>query len=173
MRASLSLAPPGPEVAGNNKGKQSTPRDIRNAKAFRDYTVEVTYEAGIALTGTEVKSVRAGKVQLAEGFCRFTNNELFLYGVHINEYAFGTINNHIPRRERKLLLKRSELRKLKRAMEAGGKAIVPLRMYFKEALIKVEIGVCVGKKLFDKRDDLKKKAIMRDMDRSMKGDRYH
>lgn len=159
-------------MAGSKKGKHSTPSDIRNAKAFRDYMVEEKYEAGIVLTGTEVKSVRAGKAQLAEGFCRFTNDELFIYGLHIDAYAFGTINNHIPRRERKLLLKRSELRKLKRAMEAGGKAIVPLRMYFKEALIKLEIGVCVGKKLFDKRDDLKKKAVMRDIERSMKDDRY-
>jgi len=133
--------------------------------------VEETYESGIVLTGTEVKSIRAGKAQLSEGFCRFKKDELFVYGLHIDEYAFGTINNHIPRRERKLLLKRSELRKLKKGMEAGGKSLMPLRMYFKEALIKVEVGVCVGKKLFDKRDDLKKKAVMRDIERDFKARR--
>jgi len=144
------------------------PQVIRNAKARRDYLVEHTFEAGIALTGTEVKSIRAGKAQLSESFCRFSKGELFVYGLHIDEYAFGNINNHIPRRERKLLLKKSELRKIERALEAGGKSAVPIKMYFKQALIKLEIGLCVGKKLFDKREDLKKKAQMRDVDREMK-----
>ncbi len=154
-------------MAAKNK-KGGSPQDIRNAKARRDYAVEQTYEAGIVLTGTEVKSIRAGKAQLADGFCRFRKGELYVYGLHIDEYAFGNINNHLPRRERKLLLKRSELRKLERAVDTGGKALVPLRLYFKEALIKAEIGVCVGKKLFDKRDDLKKKAELRDIERVMK-----
>lgn len=151
------------------KKKNKNPGEIRNAKAHRDYLVEDTYEAGIVLTGTEVKSIRAGKAQLADGHCRFSKHvELYIYGLHIDEYAFGNMNNHVPRRERKLLLKRKELVKLQRAVEAGGKALVPLRMYFREALVKVEIGLCVGKKLFDKREDLKKKAIMRDMDQAMK-----
>lgn len=149
-------------------GKGSGPQDIRNSKVHRDYTVEQTFEAGIVLTGTEVKSIRAGKAQVSDAFCRFNKGEFFVYGLHIDEYAFGNINNHIPRRERKLLLKRSELRKIERALEAGGKAAVPTRMYFKEALIKMEIGICVGKKLFDKRDDLKKKAQLRDVEREMK-----
>ncbi len=151
------------------KGKKGAgAQDIRNAKARRDYEIEDTYEAGIMLTGTEVKSIRAGRAQLADGFCRFDKGEFYIYGLHIDEYAFGNINNHIPRRQRKLLLKRSELRKIEKALHVGGKAAVPLRMYFKEALIKVEIGIGVGKKLFDKRDDLKKKAELRDIDRVMK-----
>lgn len=148
--------------------KGGSPQDIRNSKVHRDYEVEHTYEAGIVLTGTEVKSIRAGKAQISEGFCRFNKGDLYIYGLHIDEYAFGNINNHVPRRERKLLLKRSELRKIARLLEAGGKTAIPTRMYFKEALIKVEVGICTGKKLFDKREDLKKKAQMRDIDRVMK-----
>lgn len=153
---------------GKNGRKGGVPPEIRNAKVYRDYTVEAKFEAGIVLTGTEVKSVRAGKAQLSEGFCRFHKGELYLYGLYIDEYAFGNINNHIPRRDRKLLLKRSELRKIEHQLEAGGKAAIPTRIYFKEALIKVEIGICTGKKLFDKREDLKKKAQMRDIDRELK-----
>lgn len=155
-------------MAGKKSKGNKSNQDIRNAKVHRDYTVEDKYEAGIVLTGTEVKSIRAGKVQLSDSFCRFSKGEFFIYGLHIDEYAFGNINNHIPRRERKLLLKKSEIRKIERAIEAGGKAAIPTRMYFKEALIKVEIGLCVGKKLFDKREELKKKAQMRDIDRVMK-----
>lgn len=160
-------------MAAKKKDKHHGPSDIRNPKALRDYFVEEKYEAGIVLTGTEVKSIRSGKAQLSEGFCRFKKEELFIYGLYVDEYAFGNINNHIPRRERKLLLKRRELTKLRHASEAGGKAIMPLRIYFKEALIKVELGLCVGKKLFDKRDDLKKKAVMRDVDRILKSGGYH
>lgn len=155
-------------AAKKNKAKGSGQQDIRNSKVHRDYSVEHTFEAGIVLTGTEVKSIRAGKAQVSDAFCRFNKGEFFIYGLHIDEYAFGNINNHIPRRERKVLLKKSELRKIERALDAGGKAAIPTRMYFKEALIKVEIGICVGKKLFDKREDLKKKAQMRDVDREMK-----
>lgn len=157
-------------MAGKNKkgGKGSSPQDIRNSKVHRDYLVEDTFEAGIMLTGTEVKSIRAGKAQISDGFCRFNKGEFYIYALHIDEYAFGNFNNHIPRRERKLLLKKSELKKIARALEAGGKSAIPTKMYFKEALIKVEVGICSGKKLFDKREDLKKKAQMRDLDRDMK-----
>ncbi len=153
-------------MAGKKKKKPLG--EVRNAKARRDYLVEDEFEAGIVLTGTEVKSIRAGMAQLADGHCRFHKNELFIYGLHIDEYAFGNMNNHIPRRERKLLMKRREITRLQRAVEAGGKTLIPLRLYFKEALVKVEIGLCVGKKLFDKREDLKKRAIMRDVDQEMK-----
>ena len=155
-------------MAGKKQNKSNVPKEIRNAKAKRDYFVEDIFEAGIILTGTEVKSLRAGKASLNESFCRFVKSDLFIYGFHIDEYAWGSMNNHIPRRERKLLLHQHELRKLKKQVESGGKTIVPLRLYFKEALVKIEISICVGKKLFDKRDDLKKKAIMRDDDRSFK-----
>lgn len=155
-------------MAGKKQNKSNVPKEIRNAKARRDYFVEDIFEAGIILTGTEVKSLRAGKASLNESFCRFVKSDLLIYGFHIDEYAWGSMNNHIPRRERKLLLHRHELRKLKKQVESGGKTIVPLRLYFKEALVKIEIAVGVGKKLFDKRDDLKKKAVMRDDDRSFK-----
>ena len=155
-------------MAGKKQNKSNVPKEIRNAKARRDYFVEDIFEAGIILTGTEVKSLRAGKASLNESFCRFVKSDLLIYGFHIDEYAWGSKNNHIPRRERKLLLHRHELRKLKKQVESGGKTIVPLRLYFKEALVKIEIAVGVGKKLFDKRDDLKKKAVMRDDDRSFK-----
>ena len=155
-------------MAGKKQNKSNVPKEIRNAKARRDYFVEDIFEAGIILTGTEVKSLRAGKASLNESFCRFVKSDLLIYGFHIDEYAWGSMNNHIPRRERKLLLHRHELRKLKKQVESGGKTIVPLRLYFKEALVKIEVAVCVGKKLFDKRDDLKKKAVMRDDDRSFK-----
>ncbi len=155
-------------MAGKKQNKSNVPKEIRNAKAKRDYFVEDIFEAGIILTGTEVKSLRAGKASLNESFCRFVKSDLSIHGFHIDEYAWGSMNNHIPRRERKLLLHRHELRKLKKQVESGGKTIVPLRLYFKEALVKIEIAVCVGKKLFDKRDDLKKKAVMRDDDRSFK-----
>ena len=155
-------------MAGKKQNKSNIPKEIRNAKAKRDYFVEDIFEAGIILTGTEVKSLRVGKASLNESFCRFVKSDLFIYGFHIDEYAWGSMNNHIPRRERKLLLHRHELRKLKKQVESGGKTIVPLRLYFKESLVKIEISICVGKKLFDKRDDLKKKAVMRDDDRSFK-----
>lgn len=155
-------------MAAKKQNKSNIPKEIRNAKAGRDYFVEDVFEAGIVLTGTEVKSLRAGKASLNEGFCRFVKSDLFLFGFHIDEYAWGSMNNHIPRRERKLLLHRHELRKLKKQVESGGKTIVPLRLYFKDALVKIEIAVCIGKKLFDKREDLKKKAVMRDDDRSFK-----
>lgn len=155
-------------MAGRKQNKSNVPKEIRNGKAKRDYFVEDIFEAGVILTGTEVKSLRAGKASLNESFCRFVKSDLLIYGFHIDEYAWGSMNNHIPRRERKLLLHRHELRKLKKQVESGGKTIVPLRLYFKEALVKIEIAVGVGKKLFDKRDDLKKKAVMRDDDRSFK-----
>lgn len=155
-------------MAGRKQNKSNVPKEIRNGKAKRDYFVEDIFEAGVILTGTEVKSLRAGKASLNESFCRFVKSDLLINGFHIDEYAWGSMNNHIPRRERKLLLHRHELRKLKKQVESGGKTIVPLRLYFKEALVKIEIAVGVGKKLFDKRDDLKKKAVMRDDDRSFK-----
>ena len=155
------------------KKKDGAPRfsEIRNAKALRDYLVEEKFEAGIALRGTEVKSIRAGKAQINDAFGRVKKGELWLMNAHIEEYAFGTIYNHETRRDRKLLLHKHQLRKVIEALEVGGRAVVPLRMYFKDALVKVEIAICVGKKLFDKREDLKKKAVMREVDRAIKSRR--
>jgi len=153
-------------VAAGNKARRYS--DIRNAKAGRDYQLGERYEAGIVLTGTEVKSIRAGKAQLADAFARCEKGEIFLHNLHIAEYEFGNINNHSPKRPRKLLLKHREIRKIQHEMEAGGRALIPVRMYFKAALVKVELALATGKKLFDKRHDLQKRDQMREVDRELK-----
>lgn len=145
--------------------------EIRNSKALRDYFVDEKFEAGIALKGTEVKSIRAGKAQISDAFGRFEKGELWLYNVHIDEYTFGNINNHESRRTRKLLLHRHQIRKIAQALQIGGRALVPLRLYFKEALVKVEIALCSGKKLYDKRDSLKRRVVDREIDKAMKDQR--
>jgi SsrA-binding protein len=142
--------------------------EVRNSKALRDYFVDERFEAGIALKGTEVKSIRAGKAQISDAFGRVERGELWLHNVHIDQYAFGNINNHDARRTRKLLLHAHQIRKIAQALDAGGRALVPLRMYFKGALVKVEVALATGKKLFDKRETLKKKAVTRDLDKSLK-----
>jgi SsrA-binding protein len=145
--------------------------EIRNAKALRDYFVDERFEAGIQLSGTEVKSIRSGKAQISDAFGRVDQGEAWLHGAHIEQYAFGNIHNHDAKRIRKLLLHRRDLNKIQLALEAGGRALVPLRMYFKEALVKVEVALCTGKKLFDRREDLKKKVAQREIDRELKGRR--
>ena len=142
--------------------------EIRNSKALRDYFVDERFEAGIQLRGTEVKSIRAGKAQITDAFGRVEKDELWLHNAYIEQYAFGNIYNHDARRIRKLLLHRHQLRKIAEALSNGNRAVVPLRMYFKEALVKVELGLCTGKKLFDKREDLKKKAEMRELNKALK-----
>ena len=150
--------------------KKDTSRytEIRNSKALRDYFVDERFEAGIQLRGTEVKSIRAGKAQINDAFGRVEQGEVWLHGAHIEQYAFGNIHNHDAKRIRKLLLHRHHIRKIQLALEAGGRALVPLRMYFKEALVKVEVGLCTGKKLFDKRETLKKNAEQREVDQALK-----
>jgi SsrA-binding protein len=142
--------------------------EVRNSKALRDYFINERFEAGIQLRGTEVKSIRAGKAQITDAFGRATNHELWLHNAHIDQYAFGNINNHEARRTRKLLLHQHQVRKIIQALEVGGRALVPLRMYFKGGLVKVEVGLGTGKKIYDKRDDLKKKAEMREVTKAMK-----
>ncbi|MBP8257197.1 MAG: SsrA-binding protein SmpB [Opitutaceae bacterium] len=142
--------------------------EIRNSKVLRDYTVDERFEAGLQLRGTEVKSIRAGRAQINDAFGRFEKGELWLHGAHIEEYAFGNRFNHDARRVRKLLLHRHQIRKIGQALEAGGMALIPLRLYFKEALVKVEVALCTGKKLFDKREDLKKKAETLEMKKAFK-----
>ncbi len=150
--------------------KKDKPRysEIRNAKALRDFLVEEKFEAGLALKGTEVKSIRAGRAQINDAFGRFDRGELWLFNAHIEEYAFGNLFNHDSRRTRKLLLHTHQIRKIAQALQVGGRALVPLRMYFKGALVKVEVAICVGKKLYDKRDDLKKKVAQREVDKALK-----
>jgi SsrA-binding protein len=142
--------------------------EIRNSKALRDYFVDERFEAGIALKGTEVKSIRAGKAQINDAHGRVEKGELWLHNAHIEHYEFGNLNNHDARRTRKLLLHRHHIRKIQVALETGGRALVPLRMYFKEALVKVEVALCTGKKLFDKRETLKNKAAERDVAKALK-----
>lgn len=152
--------------ASKKDGKRYT--ELRNSKASRDYTIEERFEAGIKLQGTEVKAIRAGRAQINDAFGRFEKGDLWLLNAHIDEYAFGNSNNHPTRRTRKLLLHKHELRKIAQAMQVGGYALVPLRMYFKEALVKVEVGLAVGKKLHDKRDDLKKRVVTMEMKQAIK-----
>ena len=142
--------------------------EIRNSKAGRDYLIGDRFEAGIVLTGTEVKSVRGGQAQISDAFCRIEKGQVLLYGAYISEYVFGNINNHAVRRPRRLLLHHREIARLQKAIEAGGKALVPLRIYFKGGLIKVELALCTGKKLYDKREALKKKTELLEIDRMMK-----
>ena len=143
-------------------------RAILNPKARHKYFITDKYEAGIVLKGTEVKSARNGKVQIAQAFAKFVKNELFLFNAHFSEYEFGGLENHEPRRSRKLLLARRELNRLKAEVEAGGKTIVPLKIYFKGALVKVQIGVGSGKNLKDKREDLKKRSAQREAEQALK-----
>lgn len=145
--------------------------EIRNAKAGRDYTVDERFEAGIQLRGTEVKSIRAGRAQISDAFGRIEKGEAWLHNAHIEAYAFGNIHNHDAKRIRKLLLHRRDLDKVKLALETGGRAFIPLRMYFKEALVKVEMALCTGKKQFDRREDLKKRAQLREVDQALKARR--
>lgn len=135
-----------------------------NRKAFHDYYIVDTYEAGVALTGTEIKSVRAARVNLADGFVQIKNGEAWLMNVHIAPYDFGNRENHDPRRERKLLLHKQEIRKLQSKVVERGWTIVPLRMYLKQGLAKVEIALVRGKRLYDKRDTV----AQRDMDRELR-----
>ena len=141
--------------------------EVRNRKASHEYFVGESFEAGIVLSGTEVKSFRAGKAQINDAFVRIENLEAFMYQSHITEYDFGNINNHNPSRVRKLLLHKKELLKLKSATDSGGTSIIPLKMYLKNGLVKVLIAICTGKKLYDKRQDIKKKEAMREASRTL------
>lgn len=150
--------------------KQSADRfkEIRNAKATHNYFVGERFETGIVLQGTEVKAIRDGNAQIGDAFCRIEKGQVWLYNSHVGEYKFGNFQNHPPRRKRKLLLHRREINKLIGAVEAGGKSLVPTRMYVKHGLIKVEIALCTGKKLHDKRETLKRKVVMREAEREMR-----
>ncbi len=140
-----------------------------NRKARHDYTIHDTYEAGIALTGTEVKSLRAGKANLKDSYAQVTRNaEVFVYNLHISPYDHGNIFNHDPLRSRRLLLHRQEINKLIGKVKEKGMALVPLKLYLKNGLVKMELALAVGKKLYDKRQDLAQKDAKREMERAMK-----
>jgi SsrA-binding protein len=138
-----------------------------NRKARHDYHVEDVYEAGLVLTGTEVKSLRAGRASLVDGFASITDGEAWLEGVHIPEYTQGTWTNHEPRRRRKLLLHRDEIAKLSAEVREQGMTLVPLQLYFKDGRAKVEIAVARGKKSYDKRQALRERQDRREADRAM------
>ena len=140
----------------------------QNKKAWHDYFVDEKYEAGIALFGTEVKSIRAGQVNLKDSYCSVKNGELFMLGVHISPYEKGNIFNREPRRERKLLMHKREIMKINGMLTQKGYTLVPLSLYFSGKNVKVELGLCRGKKLYDKRESIAAKEVNREIDRKMK-----
>ncbi len=143
-------------------------RLARNRRAFHEYIVDEHIEVGIELKGTEVKSMRANKFSFSDAYGRVRDGELWLIGLHITEYSHGNLFNHEPLRERKLLCHAAEIDRLRRRVEEKGFTLVPLEFYLKQGLIKLDLGICKGKKLFDKRESLKQKDIKREMDREMK-----
>lgn len=142
---------------------------IKNKRATFDYELIDKYQAGIVLVGTEIKSIRLGKASLVDTFCYFNDDELWVKNMNVSEYFYGTYNNHLPKRDRKLLLTRRELMKLRRQTKETGFTIVPVKLFFNEkGYAKLEIAVAKGKKEYDKRDSLKEKDDKRQMDRAMK-----
>lgn len=139
-----------------------------NKKAYHDHFIEDKFEAGVALAGTEVKSLRMGKCSIKESFIRIERGEVFIYGMHISPYEKGNIFNKDPLRVKKLLLHREEIRKMERKISEKGMTLVPLQVYFKGSLVKVEIAVARGKKLYDKRQDIAKKDQRREAEKELK-----
>lgn len=143
--------------------------NIRNKRATFDYEIIETWVAGIVLAGTEIKSLRLGKASLTDCYCYFQNHELFVRGMNISEYHWGTYNNHQPKRERKLLLQHKELAKVERALQDKGLTVVGLKLFINErGLAKLQIGLAKGRKNYDKRDYIKEKDARREMDRAIK-----
>ena len=139
-----------------------------NRRARHDYTIEDTVEAGLVLTGTEVKSLRAGRATLTDGFGQITDGEAWLHGVHIPQYTQGTWTNHDPRRTRKLLLHRREIDKLASSVSERGLTLIPLSLYFSDGKVKIELGLARGKRSYDKRQDLAKRDAAREMERALR-----
>ena len=143
--------------------------EMKNRSAYHEYFIDAKYEAGIVLLGTEVKSIRNGKVSFNDSYCLLHKGEAWLKSLHIAEYSHGNINNHDPVRDRKLLLQRREIKKIESKLKEKGYTLIPLRIYFNEkALVKMEIGLAKGKKLHDKRDTIRQKDAEREMKRSLK-----
>ncbi len=142
---------------------------LTNRKAYHEYFIEDEYVAGVVLTGTEVKSLRDGKVNFMDAFCFEENGEIFVKNIHISEYSHGTYLNHEPNRLRKLLLKKKEIRKIRKKLDEKGFTLIPLQLFFsKKNLVKLHIGLAKGKKLYDKREDSKAKDAKREMERNIK-----
>lgn len=141
---------------------------VNNKKAFHDYFIDDVFEAGMVLLGTEVKSLRLGKANLKDAFCRIKDGEVFVNNLHISPYEFGNRENHDPTRVRKLLLNRVEIDKMTRKVEERGFSLIPTKLYFKDGRVKMEIGLARGKKLHDKRETLKGKEAEREMARALR-----
>ena len=147
---------------------QGVKQAASNRKAFHDYFVLERFEAGIELSGTEVKSIRAGTLNLKDAYCLVKNGEIFVKGMHVSPYEKGNIFNRDPDRDRRLLMHKKEITKLGAKAAQEGLALVPLSVYFKDSRVKVEVGLCRGKKLYDKRETDAKRQAARDIDRAMK-----
>lgn len=143
----------------------------QNKKAKHDYFVEETYEAGIELCGTEVKSLRAGRVNLKDSWCSIVDGEIFVNGMHISPYEQGNIFNRDPMRVRKLLMHKKEILKLYGTVKQTGYSLIPISLYFKDSKVKLQVGLCKGKKLYDKRADMAERSAKRDMERAVKEQR--
>lgn len=156
-------------MAKKSKEEKKTTPTIKNRKARHEFHIDETYEAGIVLKGTEVKSIRDGKASLSESFAYLKNGEVWLKDMYIKPYEFASYNNHDERRERKLLLKKSEIREIDKAINQKGFTLVPLKLYFKGGYAKALIGLARGKKQYDKREDIKEKDVRRELDRKIKG----
>lgn len=143
----------------------------QNKKARHDYFVEETYEAGIELCGTEVKSLRAGRVNLKDSWCSIVDGEIFVNGMHISPYEQGNIFNRDPMRVRKLLMHKKEILKLYGTVKQTGYSLIPISLYFKDSKVKLQVGLCKGKKLYDKRADMAERSSKRDMERAVKEQR--
>ena len=148
--------------------KESVKLIANNKKAFHDFFIDETYEAGVALHGTEVKSLRMGKCSIKEAFIRIEDGEMYVYGMHVSPYEKGNIFNRDPLRVKKLLMHRAEINKLAGKIAEKGFTLVPLQVYFKEGRVKVEVGLARGKKLYDKRADIAKKDMKREAERDFK-----
>jgi SsrA-binding protein len=142
--------------------------ELKNRQAYHEYFIDATYEAGIVLLGTEVKSIRDSRVSFNDSYCLIDKGEIWLKSLHIAEYTHGTNNNHDPLRDRKLLLEKREIRKIQAKLKEKGYTLIPLRIYFKERLVKIQLGLAKGKKLHDKRETLKQKDVQREMKRFLK-----
>jgi SsrA-binding protein len=142
---------------------------IRNKKAFFEYEIIESFTAGIQLLGTEIKSIRSGRANLTDSYCQFFSGELYVKNLHVSEYELGTCNNHLAKRDRKLLLQKRELQRWQKKVKESGFTIIPLKLFINtKGLAKLEIGLCRGKKIYDKRDSIKQKDASRDLDRQMK-----
>lgn len=142
--------------------------ELKNRQAYHEFFIDAKYDAGMVLLGTEVKSLRAGRASFNDSYCQIHKGEIWLKSLHIAEYSHGTTNNHDPVRDRKLLLEKREIKKIAAKLKEKGYTLVPLSIYFKDRLAKIEIGLAKGKKLHDKRESIKQKDVQREMKRFMK-----